>query len=137
MPNINWNQAEIMARARRGTMAGLVRFIGAVETRAVELIMQPPKTGKIYKRRGVSHQASAPGEAPANWTGRLVNSRRIDLFEATLRARLNFSTDYAALLELGTPKGQMEPRPFARRALADTRQAGVQMVREEVAQALK
>lgn len=135
MSKISWNQAEIMARARQGTMRGIVRWIGAVEQRAVDLILDPPKTGQIYRRRGVSHQASAPGEAPANWTGRLVNSRRIDLFEPELRARLNFSTEYALPLEVGTAK--MEPRPYARRALAETREEGAAYVRAEIGDALK
>lgn len=126
----SWNQPELTARIRQGSMRGVVRWIGIVEERAVELIMNPPKSGRIYRRRGVTHRASAPGEAPANDTGRLVNSRRIDLFEAQLRARLTFSTEYAEALEFGTR--HMEPRPYARRALAETVEQGIAALREEV-----
>lgn len=130
-----WNQPELMARVRRGAMLGVTDWIGLVEKRAVELIMQPPKTGRVYRRRGVSHQASAPGQAPANDQGRLVNSRRISLNEAQLRASLNFSTEYAIMLERGTRK--MEPRPYASRALSETYSAGIQCVQSRIAQALR
>jgi hypothetical protein len=44
-----------------------------VQRFAIEL-MQMPKSGRTYKRGSKSHQASAPGEAPAIDTGNLVNS---------------------------------------------------------------
>lgn len=130
-----WNQAELMARARAGAVRGVVAWIGLVEKRAVDLITSPPKTGRIYRTRGVTHQASAPGEAPANETGRLVNSRRIDLFEGELRGRLTFSTEYALPLEVGTKN--MEPRPYARRALRETEAEGRHTVVQHVREALR
>lgn len=129
-----WNQPEMMAQARRGAWIGVTEWMGMVEARAVELIMEPPKSGKIYRKRGVTHQASAPGEAPANDTGRLVNSRRIDLFQAELRQRLTFSTAYALALEVGTKN--MEARPYARRALRETDAAGVAVVARRVKEAV-
>jgi hypothetical protein len=131
---MEWNDGfaqEVTAAA----MVGVSAWILLVEQRAVQLIMEPPKTGKIYRRRSVEHQASAPGEAPANWTGRLVNSRRVEFFEDEIRARLIFSTEYALPLEMGTRK--MAPRPFARRALAETKDAGMAVFRNEIAQVLK
>lgn len=127
--SVEWNEA-MLPQIRQAAFRGVVAGIGLVEQRAVDLIMSPPKTGRIYRRRGVEHQASAPGEAPANDTGRLVNSRRIDLFEDQLRGRLTFSTAYAAALELGTQK--MEPRSYARRALAETRDEVIMLIRTEV-----
>lgn len=118
--SIDWYGEAILARARQGAMQGVVAGIAIVEARAVDLIMNGPKTGRIYTRRGVRHQASAPGEAPASDTGTLVNMRRIDLLTAELAARLVFSSQHAPHLEFGTRR--MEPRPFARRALAETRE---------------
>jgi hypothetical protein len=135
MAGTSWNQDEFMRRVRAGALTGLSDWIGIVENEAVRLIMEPPKTGKIYSRRGVQHQASAPGEAPASDTGRLVNSRRTELIAGSLRARLNFSTAYALPLELGTKR--MEPRPYARRALAETEQQGLAAFRAAIAAALK
>lgn len=135
MSTVSWNSPEILARVRIGAMRGVSRWILRIEERAVELIMTPPKSGRIYVRRGVKHQASAPGEAPANDTGRLVNSRRVELFESQLRARLTFSTEYALPLEVGTKN--MEPRPYARRAADETFEEGRVMVEQEIAAALK
>lgn len=131
----SWNSPELTARIRQAAMRGVVSWIGDVEQRAVKLIMDPPKTGKIYRRRGVKHQASAPGEAPANDTGRLVNSRRVTTFETELRARLTFSTDYSWYLEFGTKK--MAARPYARRALAESVETGMGFVRSEIAAVLR
>lgn len=115
----SWNAPVIVQAVRRGAMVGVTNGINIVEKRAVALILSPPKTGRIYRRRGVSHQSSAPGEAPASDTSRLVNSRRIILNPQALRARLQFAAKHARHLEHGTKK--MEPRPFARRALLETR----------------
>jgi len=127
---VNWNSQALMARIRPAMMRGVVRWISAVDAESVRLIMSPPKTGKIYRRRSVKHQASAPGEAPANDTGRLVNSRRIDLFEERLTGRLTYSTKYARHLHYGTEK--MEPRPWLEPALQSQKEAGIDMIREEM-----
>lgn len=115
----DWRAPAIIAQVRRGAAAGVLRGIGLVERHAVRLITSPPKTGRIYRRRGVAHQASAPGQAPASDTGRLVASRRVIILEAGLRGRLTFGTEYALPLEVGTIN--MEPRPYARRSLVETR----------------
>lgn len=128
---VEWNGNRILGNIRQAAMRGVVRYIGAVETRSVELLMSPPKTGKMYGK----HQASAPGEAPASDTGRLVNSRTVDLFEGTLTARLTYRTAYAAALEFGTEK--MEPRPFLARSLDETRAEGQAMIAQEIKAALK
>ena len=69
---------------------------------------------RIYKRRTVTHQASAPGEAPASDTGRLVNS--INSYMDTIEDDSAFvvagrgTVKYARALEFGTTK--MAARPF-------------------------
>lgn len=113
---IDWHSPIIIDKVRRGAVRGVTSGIGIVENHAVLLITTGTKSGRVYTRRGVRHQASAPGESPASDTGRLVQSRRIIIDAQAIRARLNFSTDYARALEMGTRR--MEPRPYARRALA-------------------
>ena len=88
-------------------------------------IASPPKTGRIYKRGNVTHQASAPGEAPATDTGNLANSgtvRRV----GWLHFECVFSAEYAPILEppetlegveFGSPSGKILPRPFLRPAV--------------------
>lgn len=65
------------------------------------MIRNGPRTGRVYTFRGRKHQASAPGEVPANRTGRLANSVR---YEATGHHTLVFGEDaeYAGFLERGT-----------------------------------
>ena len=61
------------------------------------------KTGLFYTRRGVEHQASAEGEAPATDTGTLVSSQ---YFKQTteLTATVGSRLAYAYYLEFGTRK---------------------------------
>lgn len=71
-------------------------------------IQSGPKTGRIYRRGTVEHRASAPGQAPATDTGRLVSSiyfKRVGKYTAAIGSPL----DYAQYLEFGTMK--IEPRP--------------------------
>lgn len=132
---VRWYGAEIEARIRAGANRGVVTWIGIVEQRAVDLINNPPKSGRIYKRRGVAHQASAPGEAPASDQGTLVNARRIDLIPERLAARLTFTSAHAPHLQFGTRK--MAPRPFADRALHETLEEGQAALRAEIAASLR
>lgn len=92
---------------------------------ANKLILQKPKHGKIYllRRNGLKrlHRASAPGEAPANFTGSLRQSIDFDVVGAN---RMQFGVQqqfqnrqgtpdgvkYGKYLELGTRK--MAERPF-------------------------
>lgn len=76
-----------------------------------KLIKNPPKTGRMYGM----HQASAPGEAPANKTGRLMNSISYSIhstheLEIGASARSNKGAPYPRFLEEGTKK--MAPRPY-------------------------
>lgn len=125
-----WNAPEIIAKVRTGVMRGIGRGILTVEREAVRLILNTPKTGRIYRRRGIDHQASAPGEPFASDTGRTLASRTTELFPAELRARLVFRSKIARYLEYGTRR--MEPRPFARPALANSREQVAREVVEEV-----
>jgi hypothetical protein len=112
---VKWNGEELERRIRAGAMRGVMRTVLAVEERATDLILNTPKTGRVYRRRGTEHQASAPGEPPASDTGRLVQSSAHSFDERNLSGTVNWSAAHAAPLELGTDK--MEPRPFARPAL--------------------
>ena len=95
----------------------------------VKRIQQGPKTGAVYDsvfarvngrvvpigpRTGnnlsPTHQASAPGEAPATDTGNLAS--RIDFKrEGPMSATVGSNVVYAAHLEFGAPRAKIEPRP--------------------------
>jgi hypothetical protein len=131
---VRFNTPAIVERVRRGAWQGVVTGVGIVESRAVRLILGPPKSGRIYRRRGVEHQASAPGEAPANDSSRLVNSRQIILIPERLRAKLVFSAKHALWMEHGTRR--IQPRPFARRSLVESKNAVVNAISAGVASEL-
>ena len=132
---VKWQGDAMRQRIEAAAMQGVVEWIGLVEERAVQLILDTPKSGIIYRRRGTEHRASAPGEPPASDTGNLVNNRRIDLFPARLAARLTFSSAYAWFLQNGTQ--HIEPRPWADRALSETEAAGRDRVASSIRAALQ
>lgn len=101
-------QREVALALRRGGLA--------IENRAAQGIIDPPKTGRVYRsrgRKGAKHRASAPGQFPAADTGELHQSLTTvptkngpDVIQVNTGA----NAPYAEALELGTSK--MAPRPF-------------------------
>lgn len=124
--SLKWHGDEIVARLKRGIMRGVIDGTGIVHQTMVQKIMEPPKTGRIYRRNGVDHQASAPGESPANDTGNLVKSMREVFDHENLTGTVVVGTDYAKRLEYGftgvDAAGRMvdqAPRPYVRPTLAE------------------
>jgi hypothetical protein len=105
----------------------------------VRVLQTGPRTGKVYRigktptkadraagRTFRSHQASAPGEPPAVWSGRLFRSvfeKVVPVFEKgrlAWRGYVGTNVQYAPHLEFGTKR--MKPRPLWRRAVLECRQ---------------
>lgn len=105
---------------------GLAAWGLLITAKAKQLILSGPKTGKVYG----SHRASAPGEPPANETGRLVQSIRWEFTGSRLAIRVVAGTVYASYLEFGTSK--MAPRPFLRRAITETEEQGTRLINAEI-----
>lgn len=100
-----------------------------IQARAQMAIMNPPKSGRIYRRGNVTHQASAPGEAPATDTGMLAGSAYTKpLGQADYET--GFTAEYAAPLEFGTPT--IQPRPFLRPAVEAVRERFLSAIRRIV-----
>jgi HK97 gp10 family phage protein len=133
----------VLAKLRQAVQRGVARGVEAVHEEATSLILDTPKTGRIYRRRGVEHQASAPEESPASDTGRLVQSGRTEVRDvvdedgsgSAVVGTVIWSTAYAEHLEHGTEK--MEPRPFARPALAAKKNEIIADIAAEVRGALR
>lgn len=121
--------------AEKAIEQGLLKtaFLGV--SLAQRSILKGPKTGRIYKLGRRVHQASAPGEPPANDTGRLVSSLRAEISTEALTASLIAGTQYAIYLEFGTRR--MEPRPFLRPAAEKATAPGIQMIIDELNKALR
>jgi HK97 gp10 family phage protein len=132
---VQWFGSRVTETIRAATVQGLNRGVEDVANEAVSLILNTPKSGRIYRRGGVAHQASAPGEAPASDTGQLVASVTTSVDEGNLTGNVNFGSDHAAVLEYGSSR--MSPRPFARPALVNKRDAVRQDIAEEVGRALR
>lgn len=102
--------AMLADKIEKAVQDGLMAIALNAQSYAQQSVLKGPKTGRLYKRGSVTHRASAPGEAPANDTGFLVQTIRAEPIEGEVAARLIADAPYAISLEKGTTK--MEPRPF-------------------------
>jgi HK97 gp10 family phage protein len=93
----------------------------AIRGNAQKSIQSGPKTGRVYEKYKPSrtHQASAPGQAPATDTGILWNSIVANISGKTAEVIAN--AEYAAPLEFGTSR--IQPRPFMIPAMEKERPA--------------
>lgn len=85
-----------------------------INRETVRLIQSPPKTGRLYRFKGGLHQASAPGEAPANKTGNLSRTNYYKV-QSAQELEVGETAEYAGYLEDGTTK--MRPRPHIIKAI--------------------
>lgn len=79
------------------------------ETDLKKTINTGARSGIVYTRGTVSHQASAPGEPPKTDTGQLVNSIHTVIKRQGLSAEVKSNLPYAGMLELGTSRVAARP----------------------------
>lgn len=104
-----------------------------INRETVRLITSPPKTGRFYKYAGLWHQASAPGEAPANRSGNLVRSNYYKVQSST-RLEVGEKAKYAGFLEDGTSK--MAPRPHILKSIENKRRDIIRFIDQAIDKAL-
>jgi HK97 gp10 family phage protein len=141
-PDLDFSALE--AEARAAVDQALKAGVQMIANDAKRAVASGPKTGNIYthyfrtgpnggvfpvEKRGVPHQASAPGEAPATDTGRLVNSIVADAEWTgdSITGYVRADVEYARWLEYGTRK--ILPRPFLIPAIERNRQRIVDLIR--------
>lgn len=110
--------AQVEARAERAVDDTLTDF-----GRALLAEFSEPKSGRVYKRPGRDHQASAPGQPPAIDYANLAASFEFKK-ESAYRVLVSIGgarAPYAAYLEFGT--AHMSPRPFWSEAIEMVRAA--------------
>lgn len=98
---------------RNVSMLDKLLFTMAVDTKAISIqsIQQGSRSGRVYKRGSITHQASAAGEPPKTDKGNLVQNITFQK-----DGKLNYSAGsrrgapYGAWLELGTRN--IRPRPW-------------------------
>jgi len=90
------------------TLIALKKSAVLIQASAVSKIQKGPKSGRQYG----DHKASAPGEAPATDTGRLVRNIGFEIDTDRKEATVISRAPYSAPLEFGTNDGKILPRPF-------------------------
>jgi hypothetical protein len=112
------------------TQQVVTKAAAAIAADARRRIRLPPKSGHVYRTgpQPLPHQASAPGESPANWRGilapdeaqTLIGSIRYKpspLAEGIAEAVAEVGAQHGAPLEYGTRF--IAPRPFLAPAAAE------------------
>lgn len=116
------------------SMTRVLNFMAqSTAQRARNLIRNSPASGHVYEINGVTHQASAPGEPPASFSGALIDSIRYTRITTNPEsgADAGSSLGYAKTLEYGGLarfQGEtvyIEPRPFLQPAFEEAYAAGI------------
>lgn len=129
------NNEKLKEAASDGAHRGLLKLGFLIVGNGKKRIISGGKSGRIYKsgKKG-SHQASAPGESPANWTGRLLNAIMSEASGAKA-VIVAAQTVYASWLEFGTRK--MAARPFLKPAIDEEAPKGSKLMQEEINKGFK
>ena len=85
------------------------------------------RSGTKSGRRYGSHTSSAPGQSPANWTGQLLRSIKIQKSKGI--SFVYVTAKYAEFLEFGTSK--MSAQPFAFPAFKETKDEALRIMAAE------
>lgn len=120
---------------KRALRLALNEIGSEVVNSTANFIFNPPKTGRWYNFNGRPYQASAPGESPANRSGRLAKSGdyKVRNFQEMTVGETAY---YAKWLEEGTRDGRIKPRPHIIRAVNKHHRDAVNAIREHVQQEL-
>lgn len=126
------------AGTKRGVRQGLWALARDLRTGVRKRIKEKPKTGRLYRIKGRRrrHRASAPGEDPANLTGKLRNSVGFDI-RGTSQLEFGYrdTVDYGKFLEVGTNK--MKPRPALTNQVNQSARNARQHFEREIERALR
>lgn len=117
---VRWDEGHAR-RIEDAAFRGVVSGTNLVRNEILRLIMRTPKTGRVYKVRGIQRRASAPGEAPANQTRGLVGGISTRFDRPRVTGYVTSSAEYAAALEYGRLDGTIKERPHMRPGLTNMR----------------
>lgn len=95
---------------RSGIGSALTLSVVEMDAYAKQHISGGGRSGRTYRRRSVTHQASAPGEFPKTDTGQLVGSLFFRVASDKLSAFFGTKLAYGRYLEFGTSR--MRARPW-------------------------
>lgn len=120
---------------RAGIGTALAVSVIQMDAYAKQKIQGGGRSGRAYRRRTVTHQASAPGEFPKSNTGQLVASLYFKVAADKLSAFFGTKLNYGTYLEYGTTR--MKARPWLQPTLKANADAIVARMKQAVADALK
>ena len=126
---------QMPVQVKAGLNVGLIASALIVQNAARGLVQKSPRSGRTYKRRGVQRRASAPGEPPATDTGTLVRNIVADPQPDNNEIAVHVPVEYAGFLEFGTRF--MKPRPFLRRALSESVDKILAVIKQSIVARLK
>ncbi len=126
---VKYNE-KIWANIKREVRKEIFKLTEGVKKEATDLVLTSGKTGRTYRRNGVEHQASAPGEPFASDTGTTLSQFRTETRDSGFTGAFVAGGENARRLELGTSK--MDARPFARPALANQKKEIEQGLKDAV-----
>lgn len=109
----------VSAKSQLSLQKGLMQ-VGIENARHAKALIRDKKskTGRWYVFRGRPHQASAPGEAPANRSGELQRSIGYQV-RGWHSVEFGTTLPYGKWLENGTKDGKIAPRPFLSRTVKE------------------
>lgn len=84
----------------------------SIQKTAQESIKSGAKSGKVYKTSRGKHQTAAPGQPPAEYTGKLRKSIKIKYSQRGLVAEVGSKAPHAHILEYGTKRQKKRPFMF-------------------------
>lgn len=119
------------AQSRAGLGRALAVSVVEMDGYAKERLQGGARSGRTYRRRSVTHRASAPGEFPKTDTGQLVASLFFRVAGDKLSAVFGTALGYGRYLEYGTSR--MAARPWLRPTFRQFQRRA----RERVAQAVQ
>lgn len=127
------SQLPIDLRAGIGT--ALATSAVQMDAYAKQKIQGGGRSGRVHRRRSVTHQASAPGEFPKTDRGQLVASLFFKVAADKLSAFFGTKLAYGKYLEYGTTR--MAPRPWLRPTLKANEASIVARLKQAVADAIR
>jgi HK97 gp10 family phage protein len=124
--------------SKKSINAEIFKAVNKMKNSTIDAI-QTPSEGRAYKRRGKTHIASKPGEAPNIDTGILLKSIIADIspniFTGIMGVRNREALKYALYLEFGTSK--MAARPFLKPSFNKHKKEAKEKILNAIKQALR
>lgn len=98
---------------KQQSRAALLFTAEEARNETISMIQKGGRSGRIYKRGSVKHQASAAGEPPKSDRGHLIRSFFLKVTEAAVEIYNNVG--YTKVLDEGNKDGTLAPRPFKKK----------------------